>query len=112
MALAEVSTAYFKNPITGRMMEFTHEVIVYEEGRAFGRSGDAILGRQDHHIFRMEELSDGCALFKQQDGLNGKKSNFLVRMVEAQIGEAYDKFNRELKARVKSLYPRSRWWHP
>ena len=43
MALAEVSTAYFKNPITGRMMEFTHEVIVYEEGRAFGRSGDAML---------------------------------------------------------------------
>jgi len=28
-------------------------------------------------------------------------------MVEAQIGEAYDTFNRELKARVKSLYPRS-----
>jgi hypothetical protein len=26
--------------------------------------------------------------------LNGKKSNFLVRMVEAQIGKAYDKFNR------------------
>ena len=26
-------------------------------------------------------------------------------MVEAQIGEAYDTFNRELKARVKSLYP-------
>ena len=31
MALGEVSTAYFKNPITGGMMEFTHEVIVYEE---------------------------------------------------------------------------------
>ena len=26
MALGEVSTAYFKNPITGGMMEFTHEV--------------------------------------------------------------------------------------
>jgi hypothetical protein len=39
--------------------------------------------------------------------LNGKKSNFLVGMVEAQIGEAYDTFNRELKARVKSLYPQS-----
>ena len=51
MALGEVSTAYFKNPITGGMMEFTHEVIVYEEGRAFGWSGDAMLGRQDHHIF-------------------------------------------------------------
>jgi len=46
-------------------------------------------------------------LFKQQDGLNGKKSNFLVGMVEAQIGKAYDKFNRELKAHVESLYPRS-----
>jgi hypothetical protein len=28
-------------------------------------------------------------------------------MVEAQIGKAYDKFKRELKARVESLYPRS-----
>jgi hypothetical protein len=83
------------------------EFIVYEEGRAFGWSGDAMLGRQDHHIFRIEELPDGRALCKQEDGLNGKKSNFLVGMVEAQIGEAYDTFNRELKARVKSLYPRS-----
>ena len=66
-----------------------------------------MLGRQDHHIFRIEELSDGRALFKQQDGLNGKKSYFLVGMVEAQIGKAYDKFNRELKAHVESLYPRS-----
>ena len=83
MALGEVSTAYFKNPITGGMMEFTYEVIVYEEGHAFGWSGDAMLGRQDHHIFRIEELSDGRAKFKQEDGLNGKKSNFLIRMVEA-----------------------------
>ena len=87
-------------------MEFTHEVIVHEKGRAFGWSQDAMLGRQDHHIFRIEELSDGCAKFKQEDGLNGKKSNFLIRMVEAQIGKAYDKFNRKLKARAESLYPR------
>ena len=45
--------------------------------------------------------------FKHEDGLNGKKSNFLIRMVEAQIGKAYDKFNREVKALVESLYPRS-----
>ena len=42
MAFGEVSTANFKNPITGRMMEFTHDVIIYEEGRAFGWSGDAM----------------------------------------------------------------------
>jgi len=107
MALAEVSTAYFKNPITGRMMEFTHEFIVYEEARAFGWSGDAMLGRQDHHIFRIEELPDGRALCKQEVGLNGKKSNFLVRMVEAQIGKAYDKFNLERKALLESIHPRS-----
>jgi len=88
-------------------MEFTHEVIVSKEGRAFGWSGDAMLGRPGRHIFRIEELSDGRAKFKQEDGLNGKKSNFLIRMVEAQIGKAYDKFNRELKARVESLYLQS-----
>ena len=46
-------------------------------------------------FFGIEELPDGRAKFKQEDGLNGKKSNFLIRMVEAQIGKAYDKFNRE-----------------
>jgi hypothetical protein len=65
------------------------------------------LGRQDHHIFRIEELPDGRAKFKQEDSLNGKKRNFLIRMVEAQIGKAYDKFNRELKTRVESLFPQS-----
>jgi hypothetical protein len=107
MALGDVSTVYFNGPITGGMMEFMHEVIVYKEGRAFGWSGDAMLGRQGHHIFRIEELPDGRAKFKPEDGLNGKKSNFLIRIVEAQIGKAYDKFNLELKARVESLYLRS-----
>ena len=66
-----------------------------------------MLGRHGDHIFRIEELPDGRAKFKQEDGLNGKKSNFLIRIVEAQIGKAYDKFNLELKARVESLYLRS-----
>ena len=107
MALGEVSTAYFKNPITGGMMEFTREAIVYEAGRAFGWSGDVMLGRQDHHIFRIEELANGRAKFRQEDGLNGKKRNFLIRMVEAQIAKTYVTFNQELKERVESLYPRS-----
>lgn len=88
-------------------MEFTHEVIVYEAGRAFGWSGDVMLGRQDHHIFRIEELANGRAKFRQEDGLNGKKRNFLIRMVEAQIAKTYVTFNQELKERVESLYPRS-----
>jgi hypothetical protein len=66
-----------------------------------------MLGRQDHHIFRITELPDGCAIFKQEDGLNGKKRNFLIRLIEAQIAKMYEKFNRELKERVESLYPRS-----
>lgn len=45
MALGKISTADFKNPIKGGMMEFTHEVIIYEEGRNFGWSGDEMLGR-------------------------------------------------------------------
>jgi hypothetical protein len=46
-------------------------------------------------------------MFKQEDGLNGKKRDFLIRLIEAQIAKMYDKFNRELKERVESLYPRS-----
>ena len=54
-----------------------------------------------------KKLPDGRALCKQEDGLNGKKSKFLVRMVEAQIGKAYDKFNLELMALMESIHPRS-----
>lgn len=93
MALGKISTADFKNPIKGGMMEFTHEVIIYEEGRNFGWSGDEMLGLQEHYIFRIEELPDGRAKIKQEDGLSGKKRNFLIRMVKAQIGKADDKFN-------------------
>ena len=57
--------------------------------------------------FQIEELPDERTLFKQEDGLSGKKSNFVIRVVEAQIVNVYDKFNRKLKARVESLFPRS-----
>jgi hypothetical protein len=60
MALGEVSTAYFKNPITGRMNAFTHEVIVYEDGCAFGWSGDAMLGSQDRRIFKQKSCPMGA----------------------------------------------------
>ena len=106
MALGEVSTAYFKNAIRGGIIEFKLEVIAYEEGCAYESSGDAMLGCQDHHIFRIEELLDGRALLQQEYGLNGKKSNFLIRMVEAQIGKADDKLICELDAHVESLYLR------
>jgi len=47
-----------------------------------------LIGRRDvgasgPSYFQTKELPDGRTLFKQEDGLSGKKSNFLIRMVEA-----------------------------
>ncbi|MGA0964334.1 MAG: hypothetical protein ACO3RM_05430 [Paracoccaceae bacterium] len=68
MALGEVSTAYFKNPITDGMIEFTHEVIVYEVGCAFGWSGDAMLGRQDRRIFKQKSCPMGARCSNKKTG--------------------------------------------
>jgi hypothetical protein len=103
MKLGEVSTAYFKNPITGGKMPFTHEVVVLEENKAFGWSGDVMLGRQDYHIYKIEAIDEKRSLFRQEDGLYGKPPSILSKLFEKMIRSAYKSFNKKLKARVEGV---------
>jgi len=45
--------------------------------------GRRYVGASGPSYFQTKELPDGRTLFKQEDGLSGKKSNFLIRVVEA-----------------------------
>ncbi len=108
MKLGEVSTAYFRNPLTKGKMGFTHEVIVYEPNRAFGWSGEIGTGRHDHHVYEIIAGENGKSLFRQTDGLYGKPSSVFSRMMEHGIHSSYDSFNKALKARVEGLKKESK----
>ena len=103
MKEGEVSTAYFKNPVTGGRIEFTHVVVAYELHRRFGWSGDLAGGHHDHHVYEMLEHPEGGTLFRQSDGMYGKPSSILTRMMEHGIDHSYKSFNKLLKARVEGL---------
>ncbi|MFN0200581.1 MAG: SRPBCC domain-containing protein [Bacteroidia bacterium] len=99
--------SYFKNPLTGGVMELEHVCTDYEEGRMFGWSGDIIGKTQDHHIYSLEPTENGTTIFHQEDGLHGHHSRLLNFLAEHQMMAMYKKFNQELKERVESLYLRA-----
>jgi len=103
----ERSISYFKNPLTGKNLEFEHEITEFEEGVKFGWSGKVVGKVKDHHIYNLEKTSQGTTIFRQEDGFHSENSlssimNFLMKH---NITSSYKKFNKELKVRVESLYP-------
>jgi hypothetical protein len=103
MVEGEISTAYFRNPASHGRIAFTHTVVVYEPGRKFGWSGELGHGHHDHHIYEMEAHPEGGTLFRQKDGVYGKPSSILTRMMEHGIDHSYKSFNKKLKKRVESI---------
>ena len=108
MKIGEVSTAYFLNPATHQKIEFTHTVVVLEPNARFGWSGDLAHGHHDHHVYEMLPHPDGGTLFRQLDGMYGKPSSILSRMMEHGIDHSYKSFNKRLKTRVEGLHPTGR----
>ena len=104
-----VSKAYFKNPITGKNLEFEQEITDYEEGLKFGWSGKVVSDMNDHHIYSVEGTERGMTIFRQEDfmhsvqGSHSRKMNFITKHG---LAAAYKSFNKGLKARIESLYPR------
>lgn len=98
--------SYFKNPITGKSIELEHVCTDYEEGKKFGWSGDMIGKVTDHHIYSVEPTQSGTTIFKQEDGLHGSHSKFFNLLAKHKMTALYKKFNKELKMRVESLYPK------
>ena len=104
MKVGEISTAYFRNPLTGGKIDFTHEVTIFEPNRSFGWSGDVMLGRHDNHIYTIEPLPHNRSLFRQEDGLFGKPPSMLSKMMEFVIQRSYISFNKKLKKQVEKQF--------
>jgi uncharacterized protein YndB with AHSA1/START domain len=97
--------SYFKNPLTGGVIELEHICSDYEEGIKFGWSGDIIGKTHDHHIYSIEPTQNGTTIFRQEDGLHGTHSQVLNFLGKHHMLSIYRKFNQELKERVEALYP-------
>ena len=104
LVLGETSTSLFKNPLTGHIMKFEHVITNYEEGVKFGWSGRVMAGAKDHHIMSIEETEKGTTIFQQEDGFHGVVGGFLNFLAKHQMESVYRDFNKELKARVESLF--------
>ncbi|MFK8054779.1 MAG: SRPBCC family protein [Saprospiraceae bacterium] len=93
----ERSTSYFKNPITGGVLEFEHEVTDYEKGVKFGWYGVIAGNVKDHHIYSIEATATGNTIFRQEDGFHSKNSHSSIMkfMLKHNISSAYKKFNTE-----------------
>ncbi len=95
--------AYFRNPLTGKNIEFERICYVYEEGKRFGWSGSIIGNTYDNHIFTIAAIDENLTVFKQEDGLHGKHSKLMNFLAEHHMKAMYQKFNKELKERVESI---------
>lgn len=97
--------SYFRNPLTGGVIELHHICTDYEEGVKLGWSGDLIGKTKDHHVYSLEPTANGTTIFRQEDGLHGPHSKFLNFLAEHKMTALYNRFNKELKKQVETLYP-------
>jgi len=107
MVKGEVFISYFKNPLTGGIIEVEHICTDYEEGKKFGWSGNLIGRTKDHHIYSLEPTNNGMTIFRQEDGIHGTHSKLLNLIGKHKMIAMYNKFNRELKEQVESTFPRN-----
>lgn len=98
--------SYFKNSLTGGNIELEHICTEFEELVKFGWSGDIIGKVTDHHVYSLEPTQSGTTIFRQEDGLHGPHSKFFNLLAKHKMTAMYKKFNKELKIRVESLYPK------
>jgi hypothetical protein len=93
-------TIEFANP-EGGGMTFQRTIFHFDNGKAFGWTGDAFAGLKDYHIYELVELPDRTTKFIQSDGLHGAEVSG-VEVLEQQILEGYKIFNQQLKNFVES----------
>lgn len=104
MTVGGLFMVYFKHPLTGGRVEFERVCTAYEEGYMFSWTGELIAGHTDNHIHRLETAADGTTVFKNEDGIHGKHGRFANLLSSKHMQSMYEKFNRQLKERVESMY--------
>lgn len=90
----------------GKVGRYEHDLILYEEGVAFGWSDPILPGLRDHHIYRLTPTEDGKTLLTQDDGASGVTALFLGRYATNFMLNNFRTFNEALKARVEAKQSR------
>ncbi|GET33939.1 hypothetical protein PbJCM13498_28020 [Prolixibacter bellariivorans] len=88
-------TLRFINP-QGGSYAFKRTVFLYDEGNAFGWTGDAFAGMKDFHVFELESIDNQRTRFIQSDGLHGADVPGIKQLEQAML-KGYEIFNQELK---------------
>lgn len=95
-------TLEFVDPECGSVV-FDRSMFLFEDGNAFGWTGDAFAGLKDFHTFELKTLEGGGTLFVQSDGLHGADVPGVFEM-EQQMLQGYKMFNLELKTFIEAQY--------
>ena len=103
MVVGERFMVYFKNPLNGKIIEFERKYTAHEEFKKFSWSGEFTTGVSDNHLHILEPTENGTTLFKQEDGIYGKRSKLLNLLGKKHMKSMYEKFDRELKVRVELI---------
>jgi hypothetical protein len=87
----------------GKLKEFNHKMIDFEEGIQFGWSDPFYFNTaKDYHIYRLESISDKQTKFIQKDEFNGILGLLLGNYATKKLLSVYQEFNQELKERVEN----------
>jgi len=86
----------------GKLRKIKHTMVDYEEGTQFGWSDTLIPLVKDHHIYRVEPLSDCRSKFIQKDEVKGLTASLVAKMLMDEMSKTYPKFNEALKDIVEN----------
>ncbi|MEM7094528.1 MAG: SRPBCC domain-containing protein [Actinomycetota bacterium] len=92
-------SARFK--MMGRTSSFEHDLIDFVGGSQWAWSDPFGLGMVDHHVYRVESVTETTSRFVQTDQAKGGAALVLGRLAAIAMRRMYTRFNAELKAEVE-----------
>lgn len=87
-----------------RTMTFNHVLIDFIEGSQFGWSAPVALGMVDHHVYRIEPVSETTSRFVHTDRSKGGLTWLLGRLGTRTAKNIYADFNKQFKAETERRY--------
>lgn len=102
----KITAVFQTDPKKEKFNTIEHTISVID-GVEFFWSEKGPGGIKDNHHFKVEAADDGKTRFIQSDAIMKGLTFLAGGTLSKMYAEGYQAFNRKLKARVESLYPRS-----
>ena len=88
----------------GRNRTFEHTLFDFEEGVQWAWSDPFAMGMVDHHVYRVEPLTETTCRFTQTDQVKGGRFDFVSRKIAGSTRQVYEGFNQQLKVEAERRY--------